>query len=69
VNTQSYRVQIKNNIFSIGRFAMVTPIRYSGLKPQIPIFVKRISQIIKKTTIKILAGKMNFHSLRNDFFW
>jgi hypothetical protein len=54
-------MQMKNNISSIGKLPIYTPVRYSLLKPQMPSLVKNSSQTIKIIPGIRRAGQRYFH--------
>jgi hypothetical protein len=56
-------MHIKNSHSSMGKSKNSIPEWYRGLKLQTPIFVKMISQMIKKIAVRIMAEKTAFHLL------
>jgi hypothetical protein len=56
MNTEKPGIAKKNNHSSAGRFKMVMRLKNSGLKVQIPVSVKRMSQRIKIAPVNKIAG-------------
>lgn len=56
-------MQIKKSHSSKGRLNNFNPLMYWGLNPQIPLFVKIISQEIKNAIIMKMAGNSDVHFL------